>query len=144
MTPNPFDTDDVGIYDVQSRAPGPPGRLPLTASDLIRRPSGDLFGWTQDVGMGLPASELGRPEVLLLATSGGLRAPDGSPIALGYHTGHWEISLLVEEAARTLRASGCIPFAGFCTDHATAGRRARQGCSTACRFATTRPSCCGG
>jgi putative YjhG/YagF family dehydratase len=75
-----------------------------------------VFGWTQDVGMGLPTRELGRPEALLLATCGGLRAPDGTPIALGYHTGHWEIGLLVEEAARTLRGSGWVPFAGFCTD----------------------------
>jgi putative YjhG/YagF family dehydratase len=113
---NPFLADDAAIYDVRTRAPGPPGRLPVTADDLVRRPSGDLFGWTQDVGMGLPARELGRPEVLLLATSGGVRAPDGTPVALGYHTGHWEISLLVEEAARALRTGGCIPFAGFCTD----------------------------
>lgn len=111
-----FDSDDPSIYAVKTRAPGPPGRLPLTADDLLRRPSGDLFGWTQDVGMGLPARELGRPEVLLLATCGGVRAPDGTPIALGYHTGHWEIGLLVEEAARALRAGGCVPFAGFCTD----------------------------
>src|SRR3954470_24870799 len=111
-----FDVDDAQLFDVVTRAPGPPGSWPLTADDLVRRPSGDLFGWTQDVGMGLPARELGRPEVLLLATSGGVRAPDGTPIALGYHTGHWEIGLLVEEAARALRAGGCVPFAGFCTD----------------------------
>jgi putative YjhG/YagF family dehydratase len=120
MTRAPFDdasaSDANTLYDVRTRAPGPPGRLPVTADDLVRRPSGDLFGWTQDVGMGLPARELGRPEVLLLATCGGVRGPDGAPIALGYHTGHWEIGLLVEEAARTLRAGGCIPFAGFCTD----------------------------
>jgi putative YjhG/YagF family dehydratase len=120
----PFDSHEAiggasggaSIYDVRTRAPGPPGRLPVTADDLVRRPSGDLFGWTQDVGMGLPARELGRPEVLLLATCGGVRAPDGTPVALGYHTGHWEIGLLVEEAARALRAGGAIPFAGFCTD----------------------------
>ena len=112
----PFDADDAAIYDVRTRAPGPPGRLPVTADNLVRRPSGNLFGWTQDVGMGLPARELGRPEVLLLATCGGVRAPDGTPIALGYHTGHWEIGLLVEEAARALRAGGSIPFAGFVTD----------------------------
>ena len=115
-SPGPFDSDDPSIYAVKTRTPGPPGRLPLTADDLLRRPSGDLFGWTQDVGMGLPARELGRPEVLLLGTCGGVRAPDGTPIALGYHTGHWEIGLLVEEAARALRAGGCVPFAGFCTD----------------------------
>jgi putative YjhG/YagF family dehydratase len=112
----PFDAEDAAIYEVRTRAPGPPGRLPVTAEDLVRRPSGDLFGWTQDVGMGWPARELGRPEVLVLATSGGVRAPDGTPVALGYHTGHWEIGLLVEEAARALRAQGAVPFAGFCTD----------------------------
>jgi putative YjhG/YagF family dehydratase len=111
-----FDTDDPTIFDVATRAPGPPGRLPLTADDLVRRPSGNLFGWTQDVGMGLPADEIGRPEVLILGTSGGLRAPDGTPVALGFHTGHWEISLLMEEAARALRRQRCTPYAGFCTD----------------------------
>ncbi|HVY26385.1 MAG TPA: YjhG/YagF family D-xylonate dehydratase [Polyangiaceae bacterium] len=111
-----FPADEPGLFDVVTRAPGPPGRLPLTPADLVRRPSGDLFGWTQDVGMGLPAAELGRPEVLILSTNGGVRAPDGSPVALGYHTGHWEVGLLVEEAARALRQDGCIPFAGFCTD----------------------------
>ena len=113
---NLFDADDATIFDVRTRAPGPVGKLPLTPDDLVRRPSGNLFGWTQDVGMGLPAAEVGRPEVLLLGTSGGLRAPDGTPIALGYHTGHWEISLLMDEAARALRRQGCTPFAGFCTD----------------------------
>jgi putative YjhG/YagF family dehydratase len=83
---------------------------------LLHKPSGDLFGWTQDVGMGLSPRELGRPEVLVLSTSGGLRGPTGEPVALGYHTGHWEIGLLVEEAARALRKNGCIPFAGACTD----------------------------
>jgi xylonate dehydratase len=113
---NSFDDDDRALYDVQTKAPGPPGRLPLTGDDLVRRPSGDLFGWTQDVGMGLPPAELGRPEVLILGTLGGIREPDGTPVALGFHTGHWEIGLLMEEAARALRRSGCIPFAGFCTD----------------------------
>jgi putative YjhG/YagF family dehydratase len=116
VTGSPFDSDEPELYAVRTRAPGPPGRLPVTANDLVRRPSGDLFGWTQDVGMGLPAHELGRPEVLLLSTSGGVRAPDGTPVALGYHTGHWEVGLLVEEAAHALRRGGCIPFAGFCTD----------------------------
>src|SRR5262249_40406982 len=50
------------------------------------------------------------------STSGGLRNPDGTPAALGYHTGHWEVGLLVKAAADELRSLGCIPFAGFCTD----------------------------
>jgi putative YjhG/YagF family dehydratase len=53
---------------------------------------------------------------LVLSTAGGMRSPDGKPIALGYHTGHWEISLLVEEAARELRALGTVPFAGMVSD----------------------------
>ncbi len=107
---------DSAVLDVQSAAPGPEGALPLTADILRDWPSGDLFGWTQDVGMGWKPGELGRPEILLLSTSGGLRRPDGSPIALGYHTGHFEVHLLVEAAATELRTLGCIPFAGACTD----------------------------
>jgi len=83
---------------------------------LRRRPSGDLFGWTQDAGMGWDPQRLGRKEFLLLSTMGGLREPDGRPVALGYHTGHWEVGLLMEAAARELSELGAIPFAGFCTD----------------------------
>src|SRR4051794_6733858 len=85
------------VFDVVTRAAGPGGALPLTEDLLRHAPSGDLFGWTQDVGMGWNPAELGRAEVLVLSTAGGLRNPDGSPIALGFHTGHWEVNLLVKE-----------------------------------------------
>jgi putative YjhG/YagF family dehydratase len=106
------------IYEVRTKAPGPQGRLSITEDWLLRRPSGDLFGLTQDAGMGWAPDELGRgrPEFLVLSTQGGLKEPDGRPIALGYHTGHWEISALVETAAREIRRLGGIPFAGFCSD----------------------------
>src|SRR5436189_3906203 len=107
---------DPALYDVQTSADGPAGSLPLTEELLREAPSGDLFGWTQDAGMGWNPAELGRKEFLILSTQGGLRAADGSPIALGYHTGHWEISLLVEAAARELKRLGSVPFAGFCSD----------------------------
>ncbi len=110
-----LDTEPA-LFDVQTSAVGPSGSLPLTEELLREVPSGDLFGWTQDVGMGWNPAELGRREILLLSTSGGLRNPDGTPAALGYHTGHWEVSLLVKAAAEELRSLGCIPFAGFCTD----------------------------
>ncbi len=103
-------------FNVQTRAAGPAGTLPFTADMLLSRPSGDLFGWTQNAGMGWNPAELGRKQFLVLSTQGGMREPDGRPIALGYHTGHWEISLLVEAAARELRTLGGIPFAGFCSD----------------------------
>jgi putative YjhG/YagF family dehydratase len=90
--------------------------LPLTEELLLERPSGDAFGLSQSAGMGWPAKELWRKQFLILSTQGGIRAPDGEPIALGYHTGHWEVGLLMQAAARELTALGHIPFAGFCTD----------------------------
>ena len=83
---------------------------------LLEEPSGNLFGMTQDAGMGWDPAEVDRQQMLVLSTLGGLRDPDGTPVALGYHTGHWEIGLLVREAARTLRAAGVLPFAAFCSD----------------------------
>jgi len=52
----------------------------------------------------------------MLSTQGGIRAADGRPIALGYHTGHWEIGLLLQAAAEELTALGGMPFAGYCSD----------------------------
>lgn len=111
-----FGTDDPTVWEVQTSAPGPAGSLPLSDQMLRQRPSGDLFGWSQDAAMGWQPSRLGAPEYLVLSTQGGLRAPDGSPVALGYHTGHWEIGLLVEAAAREIQARNGIPFAGYCSD----------------------------
>ncbi|MFM8399339.1 MAG: hypothetical protein ACKOAH_16060, partial [Pirellula sp.] len=70
---------------------GPQGSLPLTDEMLRTWSSGDLFGWTQNAGMGWDPQKMLGPQFLLLSTQGGLRAEDGKPIALGYHTGHWEV-----------------------------------------------------
>src|SRR5262245_45714978 len=107
---------DPALFDVQTSAAGPSGSLPLTEELLLHAPSGDVFGLTQDAGMSWNPAELGRREFLVLSTQGGIRAPDGRPIALGYHTGHWEVGLLMKAAAEELHALGCVPFAGFCTD----------------------------
>ncbi len=90
--------------------------LPITQDMLLHSPSGDLFGWTQNAGMGWSPEDLNRPNYLILSTLGGLRAEDGTPLALGYHTGHWELGLLVREAAQTLRQAGALPFAAYCSD----------------------------
>lgn len=95
---------------------GPAGRLPLTDEMLRNEPSGNLFGLTQNAGMGWDPSESTRPAYLILSTMGGMRGEDGRPVALGYHTGHWELGLLVREAADTLRAQGCLPFAAYVSD----------------------------
>src|SRR5436309_7386083 len=104
------------LLEVQTAAAGPSGSLPLTAEMLLERPSGDIFGLTQNAGMGWDPRELGRPQFLILSTQGGIRAPDGRPIALGYHTGHWEVGLLMQEAAQELAGRGGLPFAAFCSD----------------------------
>src|ERR1700752_3826744 len=101
--PSVLDSSDPAIFDVVTRSPGPAGALPLTDDLLRHAPSGDLFGWSQNVGMGWNPVELGRKEFLILSTQGGLRADDGSPVALGYHSGHWEVGLLVKAAAEEFR-----------------------------------------
>jgi len=101
---------------VATHAPGPAGSLPLTAEMLLTEPSGNLFGLTQSAGMGWDPARLLDPEFLILSTHGGLRAENGEAIALGLHTGHWEVGLLVAEAARELKSLRAIPFAGACTD----------------------------
>jgi putative YjhG/YagF family dehydratase len=113
---NITDSGDPSIYAVRSKAPGPQGSLPLTPEMLLTQPSGDLFGWAQNAGMGWDPRALGGKEILLLSTHGGIRNADGTPIALGYHTGHWEVGLLMQAAAEELKALGAVPFAGACTD----------------------------
>ncbi len=95
---------------------GPAGRLPLTPDMLRNEPSGNIFGLTQNAGMGWRADALGGPQYVIVSTMGGLRSEQGEPIALGYHTGHWEIGLLVRGAAEALRGAGAIPFAVYCSD----------------------------
>ncbi len=95
---------------------GPAGQLPLTAEMLRHEPSGNLFGLTQNAGMGWDPAEVGRDQYLILSTQGGLRDPDGRPLALGYHTGHWELEQLVRAAAQTLRQQGVLPFAATVSD----------------------------
>jgi putative YjhG/YagF family dehydratase len=111
-----FDSADEGIYALRTTARGPSGQLPLDATQLRHMSSGDLFGLTQNAGMGWNPALLRGKQFLILSTQGGIRAPDGSPVALGYHTGHWEVGLLMEEAARTFSSSGAIPFAAYVSD----------------------------
>ncbi len=102
--------------ELRTSAPGPSGKLPLTDEILRNWSSGDLFGLTQNAGMGWNPADLLGPQYLILSTQGGVRAPDGTPIALGYHTGHYEVGLLVQAAAREIKAFGGVPFAAFCSD----------------------------
>lgn len=116
MSPTLFDSQDPSIYTLRTRGPGPAGSLPFTDAQLRSQPSGNLFGWTQNVGMGWSADTVGGGDYLILSTQGGIRSADGTPVALGYHTGHFEVGLLMEEAANAIKALGGVPFAGFCSD----------------------------
>jgi putative YjhG/YagF family dehydratase len=107
---------DSALFDIRTSGPGPSGSLPLTPEMLVERPSGDIFGMTQNAGMGWDPQQLLRDQVLILSTQGGVRGEDGRPIALGYHTGHWEVGLLVRAAAEELNRLECLPFAGFVSD----------------------------
>jgi putative YjhG/YagF family dehydratase len=111
-----FDSTSGELYDIHTRVQGPQGILPITEKMLRERPSGDLFGLSQNAGMGWDPASLNGNEYLILSTHGGIRKDDGTPVALGYHTGHWEVGLLVEAAAREFKAAGAVPFAAACTD----------------------------
>src|SRR6202167_487694 len=111
-----LESEGLDLTGVTTHAAGPAGSLLLRPEMLLTEPPGNLFGLSQDVGMGWEASRLGGPEVLILSTHGGLRAEDGTPIALGFHTGHWEVGALAAEAARELKSLRAVPFAGACTD----------------------------
>ena len=103
-------------YRVRTTMPARQDEFPLTAEMLLNSPSGHLFGMSQDVGMGWEGSEINNPQVLIMTTMGGLREDNGRPLALGYHTGHWELGLLAKEAAEEFRRLGFVPFAGHCSD----------------------------
>jgi putative YjhG/YagF family dehydratase len=115
-TPQVLDSASPDIFQIATKASGPAGSLPISAEMLLNSPSGDLFGLTQNVGMGWNPKDAGAQQFLILSTQGGLRAPNGRPIALGYHTGHWEIGLLVQAAAEEFHRLNTIPFAGYCSD----------------------------
>lgn len=111
-----LDSDNAQIYEILTNAPGPDGKLPLTPDMLLNSPSGDIFGLSQNAGMGWNPTQLGRKQYLILSTQGGIRGEDGKPIALGYHTGHWEVGLLMRAAAERLDELERLPFAAFVSD----------------------------
>lgn len=114
--PLSLEAEAVSAYEVITHAAGPAGTLPLDPDYLRTTSSGDLFGLTEDAGMGWAPEELRRAEYLILATVGGIRSSNGMPVALGYHTGHWEVPDLVAAAAVRFKELGAVPFAGFVSD----------------------------
>ena len=101
-----LDSGNSDLFDVHSSGNGPSGSLPLTAEMLLSRPSGEHL-WPDPKcrhrGLAGPGDVLG-PQFLILSTQG--EYPRRGWIAhlqwLGYHTGHYEVGLLMREAAREL------------------------------------------
>jgi xylonate dehydratase len=93
------------------KSPGPEGTLGYTEKDLRERPSGDLFGMSQNAGMSGKGERATDPNMVILSTLGGW--PN---TALGAHTGHNELYKLVEVAANEFTNLGQLPFALYTSD----------------------------
>lgn len=108
--------DDPTLYQARTQAPGPAGRLPLTPEFLRDAPSGDLFGMTMNAGMGWRPDHLNRDGVMIISTAGGATDANGEPIALGLHTGHFQLTELVDAAADEVARLGALPYATYVSD----------------------------
>lgn len=111
-----YTSTDPSLFEVRTQAAGPKGRLPLTPELLREAPSGDLFGMTMNAGMGWNPDQLNRDGVMIVSTKGGATDADGNPVALGLHTGHYQLGKLVEAAAREVDALGALPYATYVSD----------------------------
>src|SRR5204862_56804 len=87
---------------------GPAGRLPLTADMLREEPSGNVFGLTQNVGMGWNPASLDGPQYVIVSTHGGLRGEDGG---LGARFARDVVSL---DYAATMGCRACGSAGGGC------------------------------
>ena len=67
------ETQETAIWDIELSADGPSGSLPLTSEMLLEEPSGNIFGMTQNAGMGWNPDELLRTQFMILSTVGGMR-----------------------------------------------------------------------
>ncbi|MCJ8331308.1 MAG: dihydroxy-acid dehydratase, partial [Lentisphaeria bacterium] len=104
-------------YKIKTKASPKEGvALPYTEEFLTKETSGDAFGMVQDAGMGWQPSAISNNHVLILTTLGGIREETGKALALGFHTGHWELGILATDAAQELSAMRYQPYAVHCSD----------------------------
>lgn len=111
-----YGEEEKSLYEIHTHAEGPKGSLPLTPELLKNSPSGNIFGMTLNAGMGWEPSTLLGGDVLILSTQGGIRNNDGTPIAVGLHTGHFELGVQMSEAAEEIKKLGGVPYAAYVTD----------------------------
>ena len=85
-----FGGGETDILSVVTEARGPVGRLPIGEADLLERPSGDIFGWTQDVGIGLEPFGTQPPGGLTSALRAASARADGQPAGPRVSYGAWK------------------------------------------------------
>lgn len=103
-------------WDFSTHAEGPKGKIEFTPEQLINEPSGNLFAQSQNTGMGWDPKKLWGTQYMILSTLGGMRGENGEPIALGHHTGHFELGVLIETVANQIKEQDGIPYSAYCSD----------------------------
>ena len=109
--------DNITAVDgLMTNAVGPAGSLPLTEEMLRDWPSGDIFGLTQNAGMGWPRDRDARPAIRPAQHAGRhsrrrwhADRPGLSHRALGSRAARAGRGARIETA-------GGVPFAGYCSD----------------------------
>ena len=79
-----LDVGDETIFEIRTNSTGPDGTIELTDDILKHAPSGNLFGLSQNAGMGWNPKDFLGPQFLILNSHGGIRE-DGSPLLLIRH-----------------------------------------------------------
>ncbi len=85
------------------------GRLPISREDYENKPSGDIFGKIQDAGMKWNHESVNQPEFLIMSTAGGLKNGDET-LALGMHSGHFELGDAAKVAANAFKMRSSKPY----------------------------------
>ena len=115
---NPTPDEKKHWDDVVASTNGIEGLIPLMPSaalehkSMVYDPNSLHFSAVQDHAMAQGVGHfLGPgPQFTIISTAGGLHGADGKPLALGLHTGHTELNLLKEAAAKEFTKQGAIPY----------------------------------
>ena len=57
-----LDSNDPTLFEIRTKARGPEGRVPINEDLLRHAPSGNLFAFSQNAGMGWNPSGIGSAE----------------------------------------------------------------------------------
>lgn len=136
-----FTPQDDAFYAVITHAAGPQGALPLTPQMLMESPSGNLFGMTQNAGMGWDANRLTGKEVLIIGTQGAFAPGTDARLRWATTPGTGKSVCRCRRRRRRSRATAGSRLLPSSAIRATGALRARTACSTLYRTATTRRSC---